>query len=231
MAPTSNPASERPDQRRQREKSVQMPVPPPPPVQAAPPIRSVRMEFWRFRCGRRPRPSPCPSEIELGAGIILAFVDQPAEQFVDRLFVVRAARPHRLVRRFQHQPFFLPLLLLSISLSPDLTSRTRAKPITAAPASATPGLLRTKVARVVDQFVGILGGEAVGGIVDRRRRLSAHNRHIPAQAAHRDPSAVSPTRLARHCRALRSTARFPGATRPRALSAAWPAIFSPPLRT
>ena len=61
------------------------------------------------------------------------------------------------------------------------------------------------------------------------RRRGGHNRHIPRQAAHRGRRRCRRPAW-RRWRGLRPIAPAPGVTRPRALSAAWPEIFSRPLR-
>ena len=69
--------------------------------------------------------------------------------------------------------------------------------------------LADEFARVVDQLVGILGARCGWRHPRARRRPCGHIRHIPRRAAHRAGGGVA-DQLARHWRALRSTARAPG---------------------
>src|SRR5205085_10520497 len=75
-------------------------------------------------------------QADLGARISLALVDELADQLTHGTFRSGQAR----IDRLQHQSSS------SSSLArPLLTSRATTKPTTAAPASAMPGLLRTKL--------------------------------------------------------------------------------------
>ena len=61
------------------------------------------------------------------------------------------------------------------------------------------------------------------------RRRGAHNRHIPGRGAPRSRRRCRRPSW-KHWRALRTVRSRPWVTRPRALSPAWPAIFSRPVR-
>src|SRR5206468_4009073 len=77
-------------------------------------------------------------EADLGASVRLAVLDQLVNELADRPFRRRRSG----INRLQHQASS-PSLWLAVT--PVLSSRATTKPTTAAPASAMPGLLRTKL--------------------------------------------------------------------------------------
>ena len=167
-----------------------------------------RRSPWRARA--RPRHRPCPRRSAAGRA---------------RRSGVRR-RPAVRIGRLEHQSSSSSSSSLA---SPLLSSRASDEADDRRAGKRDARAVADEVARVLDQLVGILLGDGCWRHSRSRRRRGGHNRHIPRRAAHRCPSAVSPTIFETLASASAERSR-PWLTRPRALSPAWPASCSRPLR-